>query len=83
MRVVEAMKLLWSHSRDIHVEVRKNTIKYIIPTYSERHTGELGDFIRADKVDAFLHITYARKEPSVEIDKVAREPGWGKYWTNE
>ena len=86
MRITEAIKVLWSHTRDIHVEVRKHTIKYSIPTYTERQTGELGDFIRADVRGGFIVVIYGRKEPPAVINPVSREPepeGWKNYWTND
>ena len=82
MRITEAIKVLWSHTRDIHVEVRKHTIKYSIPTYTERQTGELGEFIRADKRDGFIDVIYGRKEPPAVIDPISRQAE-DRYWTND
>jgi len=88
MRITEAIKVLWSHTRDIHVEVRKHTIKYSIPTYTERLTGELGEFIRADKRDGFIDVIYGRREPPAEriqcatVNPVSRQAD-DRYWTND
>ena len=84
MRIAEAIIILWSHTRDINVEVRKHTIKYSIPVYTEIQTGELGEFIRADKRNGFIDVIYGRKEPPATVNPVSREPeGWKNYWTND
>jgi hypothetical protein len=75
MNLMGRAKILWSHTRDMRVDVSKGLIKYSIPTGNE----VLGDFVKAekkgDRVVIYYRNTPALSEPTdVKIDTAAREP---------
>jgi hypothetical protein len=57
-------KILWTHTRDIEVEVSKALIKYRIPVYNEKT--DIGNFVKAEKKDGMLNIYYQRNIPEDE-----------------
>jgi hypothetical protein len=68
------LQLLWSHCRDIRVNLLEKTIKYSIPIYSE--DGMIGKFIKAEIETGTLNLTFQRidaKDQSRDLDKCVRK----------
>jgi len=71
-------KTLWSHTRDMRVDVSKGLVKYTVPVGNE----VLGDFVKAEKKGGSVVIYYrnAPAVPDIKIDTAsgtfgaAREP---------
>lgn len=65
-------KTLWSHTRDMRVDVSKGLVKYTVPVGNEA----LGDFVKAEKKDNSVVIYYrnAPAVPEVNVDSASREP---------
>lgn len=61
------IRLLWSHCRDIQVNVFEKTIKYSIPIYSE--DGMIGKLLKAKLEFGRLDLTFERKEPPKQKQK--------------
>ena len=72
MNLMGRAKVIWSHCRDMRVDVSKGLIKYTIPTYTEHLSGELGEFVKAEKQEGQVVIYYRRAIPPV-IDPVSTE----------
>ena len=61
------LRLLWAHCRDIRVEVYKNKIVYVIPTYSEKI---FKDFIsKVEKCESGMGLRLTITEPTESISK--------------
>lgn len=56
-------KTLWSHCRDMRVDVSKGLIKYTIPRGNET----LGDFVKAEKQGSHIVIYYTNVPDKQEI----------------
>jgi hypothetical protein len=55
------MRLIWSHCRDINVNVLEKTIRYSIPIYSE--DGLIGKLLKANIDYGRLNLIFERKDP--------------------
>jgi len=53
-------RILWSHTRDMRVDISNTLIKYTIPALDEVNEKELGDFIKAEKQGHFVVVYYQR-----------------------
>jgi hypothetical protein len=53
-------KHLWSHVRDVRIDVYQTTIKYTIPVMKEQGSGELGSFIKQEISDGWITLYYKR-----------------------
>lgn len=67
------MRLIWSHCRDIYVNVLEKTIKYSIPIYSE--DGMVGKLLKANVDYGRLTLVFERKDPpkTQEVKRVLIE----------
>jgi hypothetical protein len=64
MNLMGRAKTLWSHCRDMRVDVSKGLIKYTIPRGNEI----LGDFVKAEKQGSHVVIYYTNV-PDVQETK--------------
>lgn len=72
MNLMGRAKIIWSHCRDMRVEVSTGLIKYIIPVHIEQLSKELGEFVKAEKQEGQVVVYYRRMQPPV-VDPVSRE----------
>lgn len=79
MNLMGRAKTLWSHTRDMRVDVSRGLVKYTVPIGNET----LGDFVKAVKHGPVVVIYYRnvpatvterRTECVQKIDTASREP---------